>query len=131
MAADEREAGYRAVLNLGHTFGHAIESTTDPGVLNHGEAVSIGMVVAARISAERGLCDPDLPGWISQRLGNLGLPVDPAPHAGCGWEATISMDKKAAGDRIGLVLPIAVGEVMLDEVPLDQAIFWLRSALSG
>jgi 3-dehydroquinate synthase len=131
VVADERESGLRAVLNLGHTFGHAIEAATGYGTLTHGEAVALGMVMAARVSAIRGLCDPGFPDWISGRLYNQGLPVDPAPYANCGWEETLRKDKKAAGERITMVFPVSVGEVTRDEVALDQAIFWLQTALSG
>jgi 3-dehydroquinate synthase len=131
VVKDERESGIRAILNLGHTFGHAIESAVGHGTLTHGEAVSLGMVMATRVSAMQGFCSPDLPDWLAGRLGGLGLPVDPSSHAKCGWEETLLLDKKASGDRIGLIVPLSVGEVKVLEVEQGQAIFWLQAALSG
>ena len=75
VARDERELGERAVLNLGHTVGHAIEAAAGFGVIPHGEAVGIGMVAEAVIGVEQGWTPPDTPDRIAALLQRLGLPV--------------------------------------------------------
>jgi 3-dehydroquinate synthase len=100
VAEDEREAGRRALLNFGHTFGHAIERCQGYGDWLHGEAVAAGMVMAARLS---GLDAAEV-----QRLANLvaaaGLPVDPPDIAADDWMAVMGMDKKVQGKRLRFVL---------------------------
>lgn len=101
---DEREAGERALLNLGHTFGHAIETATGYTQWLHGEAVAAGMVIAADMSARMGL----LPAADVQRvralLQRMGLPVD-APKVGAATaHELMGMDKKVRSGRIRLVL---------------------------
>lgn len=76
VARDEREHGVRALLNLGHTFGHALEAIAGfDGRLIHGEAVSIGIVLAAELSAELGFCADDVPTRIKSHLESVGLPT--------------------------------------------------------
>jgi 3-dehydroquinate synthase len=112
VAADEREqSGRRALLNLGHTFGHAIETGIGYGVWLHGEAVSCGMVMAAELS--------HLMGWISDadvaRIRHLlvkaRLPVNPPPQlSGERFLDLMAVDKKVIGGRLRLVLLRALGE---------------------
>jgi 3-dehydroquinate synthetase len=117
VEADPFEAGRRAVLNLGHTVGHALERLSDFR-LRHGEAVAIGIVAAARISAELGRADPSLPGQIEAALVAWDLPVRCPPHkAGEIWEA-MAHDKKRRGRALRWVLPNAIGTVeIVDDVP--------------
>ncbi len=122
VAADERESGPRAILNFGHTLGHAIEQVTGYGRYLHGEAIAIGMVYAARLSARLGrLPEPDA-SRLTALLAGLGLPVRPDPLDWTEIRRAIGVDKKNAGaqprlvlaDRIGAVTPgIAVAENML------------------
>jgi shikimate kinase/3-dehydroquinate synthase len=117
IEADPFEQGRRAVLNLGHTVAHALERLSDYG-LRHGEAVAIGMVAAARISAELGRAEPSLPGRIEAALAAWGLPVR-CPPFGVGeiWEA-MAHDKKRRGRSQRWVLPHAIGHVeVADAVP--------------
>lgn len=83
VAADEHEGeGRRALLNYGHTFGHAVETLTGYAGLRHGEAVAVGMVLAATWPPRLGRCPPELPGRTAALLARLGLPTrlpaDPA-----------------------------------------------------
>ncbi len=109
VAADEREAGVRALLNFGHTFGHAIESASGYGSWLHGEAVATGMALAARFSARLGR----LPAADAERLvallRRLRLPVDPPRFAPGVWLDFMGRDKKNEGGRITLVLLDGLG----------------------
>lgn len=111
VAADEREKGQRALLNLGHTFGHALESLTGYQRWLHGEAVAIGMVQAARLAARTGLCNEDVAHRVADLLARLGL--DTGAPVDLGAEALLEameMDKKADAGGLRLVLPEAVGQ---------------------
>jgi len=114
---DPFEQGRRAVLNLGHTVGHALEKLSR-FALRHGEAVSIGMVASARMAAELGRADPALAGRIEAALAAWGLPVCCPPFsAGAIWEA-MAHDKKRRGRGLRWVLPRAIGEVeIVEDVP--------------
>jgi 3-dehydroquinate synthase len=109
VAADEREAGARALLNLGHTFGHAIEAGTGYGTWLHGEAVAAGMVMAAELSLRLGSIDGKDVLRIRQLVSRAGLPVKAPPLRPEELVALMSVDKKAAKgvtrfvvlDRIG------------------------------
>jgi len=122
VAEDEREAGRRAILNFGHTFGHAIEHCQGYGEWLHGEAVAAGMVMAARLSG--------LPGDDVERLANLiasaGLPVEPPPIAPEDWTAAMGLDKKVQSKRLRFVLLDAIGDSHMtadyDHGRLDEAI---------
>ena len=118
---DERETGgTRALLNLGHTFGHALEA--DHGFddrLLHGEAVALGMVLAFRFAAELGLCSETELARVSAHLAAVGLPVT-LEQAGIHAEpariaAHMRHDKKAKDGRVRLELPRRIGEVFLHE----------------
>ena len=114
VEADPLEQGVRAHLNLGHTFAHAIE-TVSGYTWRHGEAVAVGLVAAARLSAALGLCDPSLPARVEDALIGLGLPVryaDLEPAAL--WEA-MAADKKWRGGRSRFVLIRDVGDVAVRE----------------
>jgi 3-dehydroquinate synthase len=107
---DPYEQDRRAVLNLGHTVGHGLERLSDFS-LRHGEAVSIGMVAAARIATELNLADPSLAERIEAVLGAWGLPTQSSPfHADAIWEA-MAHDKKKRGRSLRWALPRAIGEV--------------------
>lgn len=109
VAADEREGGLRAILNFGHTFGHALETLTGYRQLLHGEAVAIGMVMAADLSARLG----ELSGADARRIRDLltafGLPVAPPPLAPADMLRVMGMDKKVMDGRLRLVLARGLG----------------------
>jgi len=113
---DPYERGRRAALNLGHTFGHALELLSDYA-LPHGAGVSVGMVAAARLSARLGQCDPALADRVAGALDRFDLPTTYRGHTPEQiWQA-MATDKKRRGKRLRFVLPRAVGDVFVtDEV---------------
>lgn len=116
---DPFEQGRRAVLNLGHTVGHALETLSDYS-LRHGEAVAIGMVVASRIAVALGRADPSLVSRIEAALTAWGLPVRCPPFDVDAICDVMTHDKKKRGRSLRWVLPIAIGQVeVVDDVPLD------------
>jgi 3-dehydroquinate synthetase len=111
---DPYERGRRAVLNLGHTAGHALEQLSGYR-MRHGEGVSIGMVVAARIAVELGLAEAELPGQIAQVLTAHHLPVECPPMSADAVWAAMGRDKKKRGKTLRWVLPRRIGEVEIVE----------------
>jgi 3-dehydroquinate synthase len=115
VSRDEKEAGVRALLNFGHSFGHAIEAETNYSRYLHGEAVSIGMVIAARLSEIRDFCEPGTAMRLSTLLHTLGLPVIlPADISINGMTEALALDKKAVVSGLRLVLLKATGEAVID-----------------
>ncbi|WP_108652312.1 3-dehydroquinate synthase [Dongshaea marina] len=111
VALDEREQGCRALLNLGHTFGHAIEVEQGYGSWLHGEAVAAGMVMAARMARLKGNLSRESVQRIISLLGRARLPVE--PPSGMSWQkfvAHMRHDKKVAGGKIRVVLPTRIGD---------------------
>ena len=113
VAEDERETGRRALLNLGHTFGHAIEAATGFGPWLHGEAVAAGMVMAAELSARAGLLARPDAKRISALVSRAGLPIRAPQLARERWHELISLDKKSAAGRVRFVLLDAIGRASL------------------
>jgi 3-dehydroquinate synthase len=110
VAGDERESGARALLNLGHTFGHAIEAGLSYGTWLHGEAVASGTVMAARLSHAMGMLDDTDVARISALLQRAGLPVE-APALGADtYLDLMGMDKKVEGGKLRLILLRAIGQ---------------------
>jgi 3-dehydroquinate synthase len=116
VEADERERGERRLLNLGHTFAHAIEKLT--GIL-HGEAVSIGIVLAAHVSQKMDLLTSEDCQRISNVLAAYGLPVEPNVEIGNLFSA-MKQDKKREGDEIHLVLIESIGKAITKKVSYTQ-----------
>lgn len=105
VAADEKEGGVRATLNLGHTFGHAIETATGYGTFLHGEAVSIGMVMAADMSVRLGWIDPSILQRTRALLESANLPVTPPESMTVQqFKDLMSVDKKVQAGKLRLVL---------------------------
>ena len=111
VAADEKEAGQRALLNLGHTFGHAIETGMGYGKWLHGEAISAGMVMAAELSKLHGwISDSDVES-IRALLKKANLPVDPPSEiSATQFKQLMSIDKKVQDGILHLVLIKSLGE---------------------
>jgi 3-dehydroquinate synthase len=120
VSLDEREAGLRALLNYGHTFGHAIEAGLGFGVWLHGETVACGMVLGARLSQRMGLITRENVARIIDVLRRAGLPVT-APDFGIGrYLELMGHDKKVQSGRIRFVLLRRIGEAFVtDEIPSD------------
>ena len=115
VAADEKEAGIRALLNFGHSFGHALEAETHYSRFLHGEAVSIGMVTAARLSESRGLCAAGTARRLAQILLNFNLPVQqPDDIAIDGLAAALKLDKKTIASGLRLILLESIGQALVD-----------------
>lgn len=128
VAADERENGRRALLNLGHTFGHALEAATqyDSSRLVHGEGVSIGMVLAHRFSARMNLASPDLADRVEAHLKAVGLPtrMDQIPGELPPTEVlmdAIAQDKKVKSGKLTFILTRGLGQSFVaDDVPASE-----------
>jgi 3-dehydroquinate synthase len=126
IEADPYEKGRRAVLNFGHTIGHAIETLSEYG-LRHGECVAIGMVVEAQMSESLGLAKTGLTAEIADGVSIAGLPTEiPA-----GWNAAqilsaMKVDKKKSGGKVKFALPVQFGEVRegmeVDDSTIEAAI---------
>jgi 3-dehydroquinate synthase len=113
VAADEREAGDRALLNFGHTFGHAIETGVGYGQWLHGEAVAAGMVTAAKLSARLGwIADHDV-ARLAALLESAGLPIDAPQMAVARWLELLGRDKKVDSGQVRLVLLRALGRAVI------------------
>ncbi len=117
VARDETETGDRALLNLGHTFGHALEAATgyDGGRLVHGEAVAIGMCQAFRFSAKLGLCAPVEAARMANHLKTVGLPTELHEIPGGVGDvdrlmAAIGQDKKVSRGKLTFILARDIGE---------------------
>jgi 3-dehydroquinate synthase len=116
VAADEREAGQRALLNLGHTFGHAIETGMGYGEWLHGEAVGAGMAMAARMSVNLGWLTAEEEGRILNLLQQGGLPVRPPETIGAEqFLDLMSVDKKVMAGRLRLVLMKGIGQSLISD----------------
>jgi 3-dehydroquinate synthase len=113
VAEDEREAGARALLNFGHTFGHAIETASGYGAWLHGEAVAAGMVMAAELSARAGLLPASDSARLRALIARAGLPVAPPPIEPARWLELMALDKKSAQGRMRFVLLDALGSAAL------------------
>ena len=117
VGQDERESGLRAVLNFGHTFGHAIEAGMGYGQWLHGEAVACGMVLAAVLSAELGLVSPDFALRLRTLIERASLPVT-APHMDIPrWFELMRVDKKAVDGDIRYILIGPAGRATLRTAP--------------
>jgi 3-dehydroquinate synthase len=113
VAADERETGARAILNFGHTFGHAIEAAAGYGEWLHGEAIAAGMVLAAELSHRAtGLAAADV-ARIADLLGRARLPQRPPPIPVARWLDLMGRDKKATGGALRFVLLEALGRAVV------------------
>ncbi|ATN36232.1 3-dehydroquinate synthase [Rhizobium sp. ACO-34A] len=134
VVADERENGRRALLNLGHTFGHALEAATeyDSRRLVHGEGVSIGMVLAHQFSARLNLASPDDAGRVETHLRAVGLPtrIDEIPGELPSTEFlmdAIAQDKKVKGGKLTFILTRGIGQSFVaDDVPASEVFSFLE-----
>ncbi len=134
VVADERENGQRALLNLGHTFGHALEAATayDSSRLVHGEGVSIGMVLAHEFSARMNLASPDDARRVEAHLKAVGLPTRMSEIPGTLPPAEVLMDaiaqdKKVKGGKLTFILTRGIGQSFVaDDVPASEVVSFLK-----
>ncbi len=138
VAEDEREAGVRALLNLGHTFGHALEAATGYGDrLLHGEAISIGMALAFAYSVEHGECPQEDAGRATAHLASVGLPTALSQVSGdipdaAGLVELMGQDKKVTRGALTLILAHRIGEAYVAP-DIDRAMLtrFLEGKLAG
>jgi 3-dehydroquinate synthase len=129
VAADEREAGQRALLNLGHTFGHAIETGMGYGNWLHGEAVGTGMCMAARMSMQLGWLDASSYTRIERLIGAAGLPIRPPDAVSADqFLQLMAVDKKVLDGQLRLVLLRGIGQAVIS-AEFDPAV--LRQTLDA
>jgi shikimate kinase/3-dehydroquinate synthase len=126
VAEDPFEMGRRATLNLGHTFGHAIEQVSHY-VIRHGEGVALGLIAAAYMAGETGHCDPALEDRIRRLLVRLDLPVSVSGYDLDDVYATMFFDKKRQGKTLRFILPTRLGEVIMVNNPGEE---YVRRALA-
>lgn len=126
---DERDTGERQLLNLGHTFGHAVEKATD-NAYNHGQAVAIGTVMAFRAAEKLGICPAGENERVKKLCKRYGLPTE----SHCAHEALLSAmqnDKKRTGGKITLVLPRSFGDTLLYKTDMSALPEILSAAMEG
>ena len=138
VARDETETGDRALLNLGHTFGHALEASTGySDRLLHGEGVAIGMCLAFRFSEQRGLCENGTADRVTAHLKAVGLPVSineiPGPKAGAAELVRLmGQDKKVRHGQLTFILARGIGHAFVERnVPGDAVTAFLERELAG
>ncbi len=138
VAGDERESGRRALLNLGHTFAHALEAETGyGGELIHGEAVAIGLVLAFRLSAALGLCPQDDARRVERHVAAAGLPTGLGGLGPRRWDAAaliehMRTDKKVRDGRLRFVLARGIGRAFVcDDVDPARLASVLEASIAG
>jgi 3-dehydroquinate synthase len=124
---DEREGGLRAILNFGHTFGHAIEAGLGYGAWLHGEAVGCGMVMAADLSYRLGLIDYVTRMRVKSLIEAAGLPTKAPPLGQARWLELMEVDKKNEGGAIKFILLKPLGAPSITTVPQEQLLATLQA----
>ena len=131
VARDPTEQSDRALLNLGHTIGHALEAATGYERYLHGEAVAIGLVAALRFGSALGETEPGLAARVAALLRQLGLPTELPDLPPEIWREALSRDKKRTDDAVRFVLCRRAGHCGLKIVELDHVDAWIRRSFSG
>ena len=124
VQSDELDRGARQMLNLGHTFGHAVEASSR-FTLSHGKSVAIGMAMILRAACSRGLCSAETRDAVIALLQRYGLPTE-CPYPADMLLGALSADKKIFGTRLNLVVPTDIGACRLLPVGVDELSGWLR-----
>ena len=124
VQSDELDRGARQMLNLGHTFGHAVE-VSSRFTLSHGKSVAIGMTMILRAACSRGLCSAETRDAVIALLQRYGLPTE-CPYPADMLLGALSADKKIFGTRLNLVVPTDIGACRLLPVGVDELSGWLR-----
>ncbi len=128
VSEDERERGRRAILNFGHTVGHAVEAASGYELL-HGEAVSLGMVAALALGEARGVTVPGLCVRTQALLARLSLPIDVRSRLTAEVLDRIEVDKKRRSDAVRFVFVPRPGEAVLVDIPIEDAKRQILSAI--
>jgi 3-dehydroquinate synthase len=129
VGKDEKESGLRAILNFGHTFGHAIEAGMGYGQWLHGEAVAVGMLMAADLSARLGLMPTEFPARLQTLVRRAGLPTQAPPMTVAEFFDHMAVDKKAEAGQIKYVLIEALGRAGIRTAPADVVAQAIRAYL--
>lgn len=116
VETDEKESSIRAILNFGHTFGHAVETVAGYGTFLHGEAVSIGMVVAAMMADSAGYCSSEDVRRLSRLLQAGGLPVEPPNYPLEEFLAAMGRDKKIMSGELRMIFNVGIGDCRIEPV---------------
>lgn len=121
VTQDEKEAGLRAILNYGHTIGHAVESLTGYSQINHGEAVAIGMVAAGKIAVKLGMWTENEAKRQEKLIQKTALPTTIPSHLNTADILdSLQLDKKVKAGKVRFILPTEIGKVTIsDQVPSD------------
>ena len=125
VRGDEFDRGQRALLNLGHTVGHAVESCSGFTLL-HGEGVAIGMAIITRAAVEKGLCTPETLPRLLAVLERYGLPTE-TDYPLTDILAAAEADKKRTDDVTKFIVPERVGHCRVEPVPADEVAGWLKA----
>ena len=120
VSEDAREMGFRAALNLGHTFGHALEAVAGFDRLSHGEAISLGLIAALRLGERLGVTRADLTARVGDLLARLGLPTDLSAEPLESAAGLIGLDKKRKGSSVKFVLARAAGDIEFRSLELAE-----------
>ncbi|HTV23359.1 MAG TPA: 3-dehydroquinate synthase family protein, partial [Polyangiaceae bacterium] len=120
VSEDAREQGFRAALNLGHTFGHALEAVAGFDRLTHGEAISLGLVAALRVGERLGVTTRPLTQRVTTLLERLGLPTDLSREPLAPAAALIGLDKKRKGSGVKFVLARDAGHIEFRSLELRE-----------
>ena len=124
VGADEDDLGRRRTLNLGHTFGHAVEQCSDFSLL-HGEAVAIGMATVTRAAVKRGICGEETLARLLDILRRYGLPTETGYELDKLYEAEL-VDKKISGGKMHLIVPEKIGQVRMETIPVEALRDWMQ-----
>ena len=124
VGADEYDLGRRRTLNLGHTFGHAVEQCSDFSLL-HGEAVAIGMATVTRAAVKRGICGEETLARLLDILHCYGLPTETGYELDKLYEAEL-VDKKISGGKMHLIVPEKIGQVRMETIPVEALRDWMQ-----
>lgn len=122
---DEFDTGKRQLLNFGHTFGHAIEKSSN-FTISHGKAVAIGMVIITRAAVNLGLCKKEVLDKLLSILDSYSLPTKTSFSINELYKAALS-DKKISCKEINLVVPQKIGECIIKKIPVDDLKIWLNA----
>jgi 3-dehydroquinate synthase len=124
---DETEGDYRAILNFGHTLGHAIETATEYKRFLHGEAVALGMVFALHLSQQRGLCSAAVKERVTRLIKKAGLPVEiPKTLSRDSLLLGIETDKKATSGKVKFVCLEDIGKTRFEYLSAQEIVGYLR-----
>ena len=124
VGADEYDLGRRRTLNLGHTFGHAVEQCSDFSIL-HGEAVAIGMATVTRAAVRRRICGEETLRRLLNILHRYGLPTETGYALDKLYEAEL-VDKKISGGKMHLIVPEKIGQVRVETTPVEALRDWMQ-----